>query len=951
MKTAPSPMTAGSGVQAMEIKFSVNSIALGNLRRRRGRYLLLIAGIVLAIYFVATALLFADTMFTSLRERHCNRLGEQDAIVFNCGEAPLEELISSGIFSEYGTADILGYVLPDGQNRENGFSIAHFDETALVLACPETLEGRLPEKPGEIALEQSTLARLRSNAGVGDRITLTLLIPDGTGFMDAPVQKNYTLVGILTDKLIYLRNRWSLIYPVYYDYPAGVLSAGEQIEAGGRAVLNCYGRYAGDAVTSFEGLNEFCRENNLVNEFGWPGALQTRYRLFAGYSDSADSSIVTTSLFFTIIALVLVCAACLGIINAFSADLALRKRQIGLFRAVGATQKQIRAIFGREAVLLALCAIPLGLALAGLTVWAVTGVLGESYTFRPNAFVIAVVAAAGVLCVRLAAAIPLRKAAKIPPMQAIRDVELTRRLKRSRVESRPRFDVPRHIARRYLTLYRSRQTGITAMLAVSIVLLSLVAFAAKPLLSEAGWDYGCDYVLREQGGMIDWLMEYEFHRPGITEQDRADVAALATVKAVTGEKKLQVKILTEKITPYITASGFGHFEYLSPAPQGSFDDYPDAGQWRARQHQDYLASKAKYGYTQDYLTVNCCGTDAAVIEKLNFFISAGRINIDKLNSGEEILIIAPAEYGLVQEKRSDGGTLSYTDYTLEPDTTYSAVYQNDMFQVGDTITMSLLYSDNPGEHPDGSQEFNEDGSRKLPEDAVRLDRTVTIGAILEPQAGGQYLMEYISGPFFCETGDIFTTIAGLHVLGFDLPYSALAVTLSENPDAVMEEYLETNLAQIAARTAGVEVRSYVAIVRENRETAYGILIAAGAILLLFFAICTSMINNALSARIRAGRREIGTLRAVGASERVIARSYLWQLLSTFAWGTVAGLAVELALCGWLLWKQIASSDTYSLPLWPPLLFVALLFGICLLNVRSKVGGIFRSSIVENIREL
>jgi hypothetical protein len=205
---------------------------------------------------------------------------------------------------------------------------------------------------------------------VGDRITLTLLIPDGTGFMEAPVQKNYTLVGILTDKLIYLRNRWSLIYPVYYDYPAGVLSAGEQIEAGGRAVVNCYGRYAGDAVTSFEGLNEFCRENNLVNEFGWPGALQTRYRLFAGYSDSADSSIVTTSLFFTIIALVLVCAACLGIVNAFSADLASRKRQIGLFRAVGATQKQIRAIFGREALLLALCAIPLGLALAGLTVWA-----------------------------------------------------------------------------------------------------------------------------------------------------------------------------------------------------------------------------------------------------------------------------------------------------------------------------------------------------------------------------------------------------------------------------------------------------------------------------------------------------------------------------------------------------------------------------------------------------
>jgi len=119
-----------------------------------------------------------------------------------------------------------------------------------------------------------------------------------------------------------------------------------------------------------------------------------------------------------------------------------------------------------------------------------------------------------------------------------------------------------------------------------------------------------------------------------------------------------------------------------------------------------------------------------------------------------------------------------------------------------TLTVSLLYSDNPGEHPDGPQEYNEDGSRKLPKDAVRIDRTVTIGAILEPQAVGKYLIEFISGYFFCEAGDILTTTAGLKTLGFDLPYSSLAITLSESPDAAMEEYLEANLARIAARTPG-----------------------------------------------------------------------------------------------------------------------------------------------------
>ncbi|MGI6616170.1 MAG: hypothetical protein ACOX30_09220 [Dethiobacteria bacterium] len=49
----------------------------------------------------------------------------------------------------------------------------------------------MPENAGEIALERSVLSRLRSEAGVGDRITLTMLIPDGNTFLDTPVEKSY----------------------------------------------------------------------------------------------------------------------------------------------------------------------------------------------------------------------------------------------------------------------------------------------------------------------------------------------------------------------------------------------------------------------------------------------------------------------------------------------------------------------------------------------------------------------------------------------------------------------------------------------------------------------------------------------------------------------------------------------------------------------------------------
>ncbi len=89
---------------------------------------------------------------------------------------------------------------------------------------------------------------------------------------------------------------------------------------------------------------------------------------------------------------------------------------------------------------------------------------------------------------------------------------------------------------------------------------------------------------------------------------------------------------------------------------------------------------------------------------------------------------------------------------------------------------------------------------------------------------------------------------------------------------------------------------------------------------------------------------------MGASRREIARCHLWQLISVFSWGTAIGLAIELSLCGWILAKNILPPEA-SLPLWEPLLFVALLFGICYLNLQAKVKTIFGESIVENIREL
>jgi len=241
------------GGVAVDTGFSLNSITFNNIRNRRRQYILLTVAIVLALYFVATMLLFASTMFASLKEQHYRRFGEQDVIIFDAAREPLAELLSSGLLTDdYGKAAIHGYVLPDGKSKSSGFSIAVFDEKALALARKDLIAGRLPEQAGEIALEQSVLARLRTKAAVGDTITLTLAIPDGVNFLDFTVEKSFKLVGIVSDKLIYL-DKFDSAIPVYRDFPAGILAEAEEITAGGKEVVNIYGRYA--SSSSFPGEN------------------------------------------------------------------------------------------------------------------------------------------------------------------------------------------------------------------------------------------------------------------------------------------------------------------------------------------------------------------------------------------------------------------------------------------------------------------------------------------------------------------------------------------------------------------------------------------------------------------------------------------------------------------------------------------------------------------------
>jgi len=450
---------------------SLNRLAMSMIRRRRRQYVTLAIGIFLAVFFAATMLLFGSGIPQTLRLFHEDRKGHQDAVLFDVGEAPLDELVHSGIVTRYGITEILAEAEPRPNKNFSAFSLARFDEQALAITAKRLISGRLPTKSGEIALEQEALSLQRIIAKPGDWIQLTLRVPDGSAYLDRSVTRGFLLTGILADQRLYLQQEVFEDRFAYADYPAGILSQDEKIEAGGKVIRTAYIQTAAGVDSSDSRLRDFTERYGI--RLAWTG-FSTGNVLSSRQPGVAD--ILYTLGIAVFLALILLLAACLGIVNAFASTLQQRKQQIGLLRAVGATKKQIRQIFGREVLMLIVLTIPFALALGALAVSGLFRLLGPSFRFSVQPLVLVLVAIVSLVTISVAAQLPMRQAGRIPPMQAIRDADLSRKMKRRRIRSQKSFDVPRLVALRNLKLYSSRLTGITLLLILSLLLVMIVPF-------------------------------------------------------------------------------------------------------------------------------------------------------------------------------------------------------------------------------------------------------------------------------------------------------------------------------------------------------------------------------------------------------------------------------------------------------------------------------------------
>ena len=335
-------------------RLTINRIASASLRTNKKSYIALVIGIFLSIFFVSCMVLGVHGLFMANEARRDARLGSQDAFWLDCEETD-EVLMASGLY------DGIGHVTIPAVHNDTSTSVGYYDDTAAAFLHRSFIEGRMPEKPGEIAIEESALARMRlDNVGVGDTVTLTLTPVEGVDEV-----RTFTIVGIMENQSANMKG-YSSFSELYMEFPAILIHPTEAELSTGRLVQHKLFSFA-PGVMGYQALTYYTRTDAQgVQTYG-------NLRVFDGNDNPTNWSsdliapnpaVLLYTVCIGVLAGTLLLATCVGIAGAMESQLSRRVSEIGMLRAVGATKKQIRRIFGREALLLALIVSPLAM-LAG----------------------------------------------------------------------------------------------------------------------------------------------------------------------------------------------------------------------------------------------------------------------------------------------------------------------------------------------------------------------------------------------------------------------------------------------------------------------------------------------------------------------------------------------------------------------------------------------------------
>ena len=397
--------------------------AFKNLMARKLRLLMSGFAIVLGVAFVAGSFIFTDTLernFTNLMDGSVGDVVVRPAGASGDDSAQDARKVPAGVVDRLG--DVEGVARADGNVTSFGVFVVSQegkvigaqgapglgfnwnDAPAAASDQPATTltEGRQPERAGEVVLDPSTADK--AGYEVGDQVPL---VTSG----DQPVVRA-ELVGLAEFGGGSLAGASMSIFDT---------ETAQELFTGGRDV------YSDAWVTAADDVSQEELRDDVA------AALPNGYEAVTGdtaadeASDDITEGMSFISTFLLVFAAIALVVGSFLIVNTFSILVAQRSREMALFRALGASRRQVTRSVLFEATLIGLVGSTLGLVLGGglavglKALFATFGLdlTGAGLVFEPRTVVAAYVV--GMVVTLFAAYLPARRASRIAPVAALRD--------------------------------------------------------------------------------------------------------------------------------------------------------------------------------------------------------------------------------------------------------------------------------------------------------------------------------------------------------------------------------------------------------------------------------------------------------------------------------------------------------------------------------------------------
>ena len=341
-------------------KLTYSAMAVARLRANKKQYFSLVLGIFLAVFLVTVCFLAVQGFLLAQVEQAEQKMGKLDAFLLDNTKITDEQLQKTSFIKE------VGHVYVTAEVAGTDSYLGYYDAVGEKHMYRTVLEGRMPQFAGEIAIEQTILLAMDLDRQwqLGDKVELSLLPIDGT-----EEARTFTLVGILRDQSAQLdiSNEIHTSEEYIKKFPAMLVSREEAPFQTGRIAVHRTFLTTGGKFSSNR-IGKFQADFGMVSSYAQYCILSVAgtveyHDLIMAATD--NEHIILPLVMGALLAIALLASCGIGIAGAMEGALSRRSEEIGLLRAVGATRGQIRRIFGRESLILALVVSPLSI-LAGI---------------------------------------------------------------------------------------------------------------------------------------------------------------------------------------------------------------------------------------------------------------------------------------------------------------------------------------------------------------------------------------------------------------------------------------------------------------------------------------------------------------------------------------------------------------------------------------------------------